>query len=63
MAAHETHASYDADAVHRFWLSLVAAARVLSTFRSEWDGKASPVHFFWGAFDLATSRFSGRPAP
>lgn len=59
----ETHASYDADAVHRFWLSLVSAVRVLSTFRSEWDGKASPVHFFWGAFDLATSRFSGRPAP
>lgn len=59
----ETHASYDADAVHRFWLTLVPAARVLGAFRAEWDGKASPVHFFWGAFDLAESRFSGRPAP
>lgn len=59
----ETHASYDADAVHRFWRSLVSAANVFSRFRAEWTGKASPVHFFWGAFDLATSRFSGRPAP
>ena len=58
----ETHASYDADAVHRFWLTLVPAARVLGAFRAEWDGKASPVHFFWGAFDLAESRFSGRTA-
>jgi len=59
----ETHGSYDAAAVERFWRSLVSASRVLHTFRSEWGGKASPVHFFWGAFDLATSRFSGRPAP
>ena len=57
-----THASYDADAVHRFWLSLVSAHRVLSGFRAGFRGKASPVHFFWGAFDLATTRFSGRPA-
>jgi hypothetical protein len=57
------HASYDADAVHRFWTSLVSAHRVLSRFRGEFRGKASPVHFFWGAFDLATTRFSGRPAP
>ena len=57
------HSAYDAEAVHRFWLSLVAAHRVLSRFRGEFRGKASPVHFFWGAFDLAVTRFSGRPAP
>jgi len=57
------HASYDPDAVHRFWTSLVSAHRVLSRFRGEFRGKASPVHFFWGAFDLAVTRFSGRPAP
>ena len=57
------HASYDAAAVHRFWTSLVSAHRVLSRFRGEFRGKASPVHFFWGAFDLAVTRFSGRPAP
>jgi Family of unknown function (DUF5996) len=62
-AEDETHAAYDRDAVHRFWTSLVSAHRVLSTFRGEFRGKASPVHFFWGAFDLATTRFSGRPAP
>jgi len=56
------HASYDADAAHRFWTSLVSAHRVLSEFRGGWRGKASPVHFFWGAFDLAVTRFSGRPA-
>lgn len=59
----ETHGSYDAEAVRAFWRSLVSAARVLAVFRAEWEGKASPVHFFWGAFDLAVSRFSGRPAP
>ncbi|MGY1670503.1 DUF5996 family protein [Geodermatophilus sp. SYSU D00710] len=57
------HASYDAAAVHRFWTSLVSAHRVMSVFRGRWRGKASPVHFFWGAFDLATTRFSGRAAP
>jgi hypothetical protein len=57
------HASYDAAAAHAFWVSLVDAHRVLSRFRAEFRGKASPVHFFWGAFDLATTRFSGRPAP
>jgi hypothetical protein len=57
------HASYDADAVHRFWTSLVSAHRVLSAFRGDFRGKGSPVHFFWGAFDLAVTRFSGRPAP
>jgi hypothetical protein len=57
------HASYDADAVHRFWRALVMADRVLTDFRSRFIGKASPVHFFWGAFDLAVTRFSGRTAP
>jgi hypothetical protein len=56
------HASYDADAMYAFWSSLVNAHRVFSRFRSEFRGKASPVHFFWGAFDLAVTRFSGRPA-
>ena len=57
------HASYDPSAAHDFWRSLVSAHRVLSEFRSGFTGKASPVHFFWGAFDLAVTRFSGRPAP
>lgn len=56
-------AEYDREAAHRFWVSLVSASRVMNRFRSDFTGKASPVHFFWGAFDLATSRFSGRPAP
>jgi hypothetical protein len=58
-----THDSYDPHAAHDFWTSLVSAARVFSRFRGEFYGKASPVHFFWGAFDLAVTRFSGRPAP
>lgn len=57
------HASYDPDAAHLFWLSLVKAHQVLTTFRGEFRGKSSPVHFFWGAFDLAVTRFSGRSAP
>ncbi|MEW6475745.1 MAG: DUF5996 family protein [Actinomycetota bacterium] len=57
------HASYDPDAAHRFWRLLFQAHRVMSQFRGRFVGKASPVHFFWGAFDLAVSRFSGRPAP
>jgi hypothetical protein len=57
------HASYDADAVHRFWRQLVQADRVLHEFRSHFVGKVSPVHFFWGAMDLACTRFSGRTAP
>jgi Family of unknown function (DUF5996) len=61
--ADTVHADYDAEAVHRFWLSLVSAHRVMSTFRAGFRGKASPVHFFWGAFDLAVTRFSGRAAP
>jgi hypothetical protein len=56
------HDSYDAEAAHAFWISLVSAERVLSRFRAEFRGKVSPVHFFWGAFDLAVTRFSGRPA-
>lgn len=55
------HASYDPDAMHRFWTSLVSSQRVFSRFRGEFRGKASPVHFFRGAFDLAVTRFSGRP--
>lgn len=55
--------AYDADAVRRFWQALVQADRVLKLFRTKFLGKVSPVHFFWGAFDLAVTRFSGRPAP
>lgn len=57
------HASYDADAMSRFWRSLVSAHGVLSNVRGKFRGKSSPVHFFWGAFDLAVTWFSGRPAP
>ena len=57
------HAAYDGDAIHRFWLALLQAHRVLSEFRGRFIGKTSPVHFFWGGFDLATTRFSGRSAP
>jgi hypothetical protein len=57
------HASYDGDSMHRFWQSLVHAQRIFTEFRSRYTGKVSPVHFFWGAFDLAVTRFSGRPAP
>ncbi|MGO9135494.1 MAG: DUF5996 family protein [Methylovirgula sp.] len=59
----ETHASYDGDAAHRFWRALVQIDRVFKLFRSAFLGKASPVHFFWGSFDLAVTRFSGRKAP
>src|SRR3954447_16826291 len=58
-----THASYDRDAVHRFWQVLRQADRVFAKFRTGFLGKASPVHFFWGSFDLAVTRFSGRRAP
>jgi hypothetical protein len=57
------HGSYDREAAHRFWLSLVQADRVFKKFRSRYLGKVSPVHFFWGSFDLAVTRFSGRRAP
>jgi hypothetical protein len=54
---------YDADAVRRYWNALLQAERVLRIFRARFTGKASPVHFFWGAPDLAVTRFSGRRAP
>ena len=57
------HASYDADAVHRFWRVLLSVNQVFWRFRTGFLGKASPVHFFWGSFDLAVTRFSGRTAP
>ena len=57
------HASYDADAARRFWRILLQSDRVLKAFRGGFLGKSSPVHFFWGSFDLALTRFSGRAAP
>jgi hypothetical protein len=57
------HASYDPDAVRRFFQILVNVDRVFKQFRTGFLGKASPVHFFWGSFDLAATRFSGRGAP
>ena len=57
------HAAYDAQFAHRFWKVLVQADRVFKIFRSGFIGKCSPVHFFWGSFDLAVTRFSGRRAP
>lgn len=59
----EAHASYDASAANRFWRALSQADRVLKQFRSRFLGKCSPVHFFWGSFDLAVTRFSGARAP
>jgi len=59
----DVHAAYDADAVRRFWLALVEMERVLKVFRNRFVGKSSPVHLFWGALDLAQTRFSGRTAP
>lgn len=55
--------SYSPDHVHRFWRQLVVADRVMNRFRSSFIGKQSPVHFFWGAMDMAYTRFSGRTAP
>jgi hypothetical protein len=57
------HASYDPDAAARFWRQLLRANQVMTAFRSRFAGKVSPVHFFWGAMDLACTRFSGRAAP
>jgi len=57
------HASYDPQAAHRFWRVLMHADQVFQQFSSRFVGKVSPVHFFWGSFDLAVTRFSGRPAP
>ena len=57
------HRSYDPEYANRFWRVLLQSARVFQEFRSRFCGKCSPVHFFWGSFDLAVTRFSGRPAP
>jgi hypothetical protein len=57
------HAAYDPDAVNRFWRVLLQVDRLLHRFRSRFIGKVSPVHFFWGSFDMAVTRFSGRTAP
>jgi hypothetical protein len=58
-----THASYDPEYAHRFWRILVTVDSVFKEFRSRFLGKVSPVHFFWGSFDFAVTRFSGRRAP
>jgi hypothetical protein len=57
------HASYDPDYANRFWRILVRADEIFKEFRSRFIGKSSPVHFFWGSFDLAVTRFSGQRAP
>jgi Family of unknown function (DUF5996) len=59
----ETHASYDPDYANRLWRILRSTDIVLQEFRAKFIGKSSPVHFFWGSFDLCCTRFSGRPAP
>ena len=58
-----THKSYDAEFAHKFWRILVSVDSVFKEFRGPFIGKCSPVHFFWGSFDLAVTRFSGRRAP
>jgi hypothetical protein len=58
----ESHAAYDSEYAHRFWQILVSVNTVFWEFRSRFIGKVSPVHFFWGSFDLAVTRFSGRRA-
>lgn len=62
-AQDEQHHSYDHEFANRFWQALVRIERVFAACRGRFVGKCSPVHFFWGSFDLAVSRFSGRPAP
>ena len=57
------HAAFDPEFIQRFWRVLILVDRVMKKFRSRFIGKISPVHFFWGAFDLAVTRFSGRRAP
>jgi len=59
----EEHRAYDPAYANRFWRALAQSDRVFKEFRSCFCGKCSPVHFFWGSFDLAVTRFSGRPAP
>ncbi len=58
-----THAQYDPVYVQKFWRALLQSHRVMNEFRARFIGKVSPVHFFWGSFDLAVTRFSGRTAP
>jgi hypothetical protein len=62
-ARDEVHGTYDADHAYRFWRAMASAELVLSDFRGRFIGKSSPVHLFWGAMDLAVTRFSGRRAP
>ena len=62
-SADRVHSAYDPKAAHAFWRALISADRVFKLFRTGFVGKASPVHFFWGSFDLAVTRFSGRRAP
>src|ERR1700726_1756523 len=59
----QVHASYDPESAQKFWRILLTVQHVLDEFRARFIGKSSPVHFFWGSFDLAVTRFSGRPAP
>jgi len=59
----DVHRSYDRESVERFWRATALAAEVFTEFRARFLGKCSPVHFFWGSFDLAVTRFSGRAAP
>ena len=59
----DKHRSYDPEYANRFWHVLAQSDRLFKEFRSRFCGKCSPVHFFWGSFDLAVTRFSGRPAP
>ncbi len=59
----QVHRSYDPAAVEKFWRILLSVDAVFGKFRAGFIGKSSPVHFFWGSFDLAVTRFSGRPAP
>jgi hypothetical protein len=59
----QKHSTYDPEYAQRVWRILAQTSRVLTEFRSRFIGKVSPVHFFWGAFDLAVTRFSGRTAP
>jgi Family of unknown function (DUF5996) len=58
-----THKAYDPEYAHRFWQILLQTTRVFAVFRARFTGKVSPIHLFWGALDLACTRFSGRPAP
>ena len=59
----KSHAAYDPEYVTRFWRILVQVDRIFTQFRAQFLGKVSPVHFFWGSFDMAVTRFSGRKAP